>query len=201
MDLCTYRGGQRRVHRASNTRLFSRASIAKNRLACIFHQEDAMNRIRNPWRLSSLATAILFAGLFAACGGDGGDGGGGGQPPATIFPRFAYVTNIGSDTVSQYVVDSVTGQLRPNGYVSTGDHPSTVTVDPSGRTAYVANFRSHTVSQYSVGSTGTLTPLSPPTVSAGTGPLLVTVDPSGRTAYVANADSHTISQYRISATG
>ena len=79
-----------------------------------------MNTTRNPWSLSSLATAILFAGLFTACGGDGGDGGGGGgggvaSTPTAIFPRFAYVANADSDTVSQYVVDSETGQLRPNG--------------------------------------------------------------------------------------
>ena len=43
--------------------------------------------------------------------------------PTAIYPRFAYVANVSSDTVSQYVVDAETGQLRPNGYVSTGIDP------------------------------------------------------------------------------
>ena len=68
-----------------------------------------MNTNRNLWRLSSLAAIILLAGLFAACGGDGDGGGGGGSVasnPATIYPRFTYVANVSSDTVSQYVVDA-----------------------------------------------------------------------------------------------
>ncbi len=100
----------------------------------------------------------------------------GASTPAAIYPRFAYVANADSDTVSQYVVDAETGQLRPNGYVSTGDRPYSITVDPSGRWAYVANRESETVSQYRISTTGTLASLSPPTVStgAGTNPISVT---------------------------
>ena len=84
------------------------------------------------------------------------------------------MANADSDTVSQYVVDAETGQLRPNGYVSTGDRPYSITVDPSGRTTYVANQGSDTVSQYNIGATGALTPLSPPTASTGPSPISVT---------------------------
>ena len=85
--------------------------------------------------------------------------------------------------------------------MSTGNHPYSVTVDPSGHTAYVTNLGSDTVSQYRIDATGTLTPLSPPTVSTGTEPSSITVDPSGHTVYVMNRDSNTISQYSIDATG
>src|SRR5882672_5529154 len=82
-------------------------------------------------------------------GGWGGGGGGGGSAPAAVsnIPRFAYVANQGSQTVSIYTVDAQTGQLRPNGYVTVGASPLSVTVDPSGRYVYVGNFGSHTVSQ------------------------------------------------------
>ena len=58
--------------------------------------------------------------------------------------------------------------------MNTGTASSSVTVDPSGRKVYVANQGSDTVSQYSIGATGTLTPLSPPTVSTGPQPISVT---------------------------
>ncbi|HLQ26476.1 MAG TPA: hypothetical protein VK138_11435, partial [Acidiferrobacterales bacterium] len=35
-------------------------------------------------------------------------------------PRFAYVANQTSNTVSIYTVNATTGQLRPNGYVTAG---------------------------------------------------------------------------------
>ena len=85
--------------------------------------------------------------------------------------------------MSQYVVDSETGQLRPNGYVNAEGDPFWVAVDPSNRWAYVANQGSNTVSQYRIGTTGVLTPLSPPTVSTGFAPSSVTVHPSGPTVY------------------
>src|SRR5258706_212871 len=134
--------------------------------------------------------------------GGGGGGGGGGSAPAAVsnIPRFAYVANQGSQTVSIYTVDAQTGQLRPNGYVTVGASPLSVTVDPSGRYAYVSNSNA-TVSQYTIGAAGALAPMTPATVPAGVaGTTSITVDPSGRYAYVANGGVG-VYQYTIGATG
>lgn len=59
---------------------------------------------------SGLVGAVLVAILFA-CGG-----GGGFAPNLTVTSKlvtgkFAYVANIGNNTVSQYTIDSTTGAL------------------------------------------------------------------------------------------
>jgi hypothetical protein len=92
-----------------------------------------------------------------------------------LAPRFAYVANQGDDTVSIYIVDATTGQLRHNGYVAAGTGPSSVTVDPSGRFAYVANqFPDNNISGYTIdASSGALTPLPGSPFAAGTFPTSV----------------------------
>jgi|GEM_PF-1580057 len=114
---------------------------------------------------------------------------------ATV-PRFAYVANNNSNTVSMYTVDGTTGELRHSGYVVTGTNPNSVTVDPSGKFVYVANNGSSNVSVYTINqTTGALT--AGTMVAAGTAPRAVTIDPSGKFAYVANQASNDISVYTI----
>ena len=111
-------------------------------------------------------------------------------------PKFAYVANYGSATVSNYSMDPVTGALTPGAAVATGLNPRSVTVDPSGRFAYVANVGSNTVSVYSIdASTGALT--AGAAVASGIGPFAVTVDPRGRFAYVVSYFSHDVWMYSI----
>src|SRR5712691_3255658 len=81
-----------------------------------------------------------------------------------LSPRFAYVANELNGTVSMYIVDATTGQLRHNGYVAIvgGLSPISVTVDPFGRFAYVANMSSgnNNISGYTISaSNGALTPI------------------------------------------
>src|SRR5712691_6246342 len=77
-------------------------------------------------------TKSLTAWLLLACiGAFGGC--------TTVYPRFAYVANEISNTVSIYTVDAQTGQLRLNGYVTAGVAPHSVSTDPNARYAYVAN--------------------------------------------------------------
>lgn len=114
---------------------------------------------------SRFCTPCMLAGLvllLTACGG-----GGGGNPPAPPppppansaptasnavagLPRFAYVANAFDDAVSIYTVNAGTGMLRHNGYVSTGEEPRSVTIDPLGQFAYVANAISDDVSAYRI---------------------------------------------------
>jgi len=58
------------------------------------------------------------------------------------------------------VVDAGSEVLRRNAYVSTGESPVSVTIDPSGQYAYVANVSSDDVSAYAIeAASGTVSPL------------------------------------------
>jgi 6-phosphogluconolactonase (cycloisomerase 2 family) len=136
----------------------------------------------------------------------------------TVDPtgRFAYAANFGTDNVSAYTINALTGALTSVGAaVAAGDGSNSVTVDPTGKFAYVANLGSDDVSAYTIhATTGALTQI--PCVGgagagcngnnfmAGDGPASVTVDPSGKFAYVANnsnlAGGSSVSAYTIHAT-
>lgn len=99
--------------------------------------------------------------------------------------ELAYVTNLGSDSVS--VIDvGANSVLAEIGGV--GVQPIAVAVTPDGSTAYIANFGSGDVSVIDVGSfsvTGT--------IGVGTDPVSVAVTPDGSTVYVANQGSGDVS--------
>ena len=113
------------------------------------------------------------------------------------FPRFAYVQQAFEDTISMFTVDAATGQLRHNGYVPTGDTPTSAAIDPANRFVYVANAGSgNSISAFTIDAgTGTLTSVG--TVAAGTTPRSVAVDPSGQFVYAANQASDDVSAYTI----
>jgi 6-phosphogluconolactonase (cycloisomerase 2 family) len=117
----------------------------------------------------------------------------------TTLPRYAYVVNSGSDTISQYTVGTG-GTLTPmtTATVATGTTPYAIAMTASN--AYVANSVSGDVSQYTI-TDGVLTAMSTPTVPAGTRPYAVSVHPDGGFLYVVNKDSSNISQYTIEAGG
>jgi 6-phosphogluconolactonase (cycloisomerase 2 family) len=83
--------------------------------------------------------------------------------------------------------------------VTSGDGPTSVTVDSQGRLAYVTNAIAGTVSVFAIDvATGALTPRS--TVSAGTNPVALTLDASGRFAYVVNLGSDNVTQFTVDST-
>ena len=131
----------------------------------------------------------------------------------TAVPKFAYVTNSASNTVSAYTIGAASGVLTYQGTAQTGSKPYSVTVEPGGRFAYVANLDSHTISAYSIdASSGVLTAIDAngivagTTIATGTGPISVTVHPSGKFAYVVNGvagsalSGDSISAYSINVT-
>ena len=119
-------------------------------------------------------------------------------------PRYAYVANLSSATVSQYTVgaDGALTAISPP-TVTTGSAPHSVSIDPSGQYVYVGSGAG--ISQYTIGAGGALTPMSTATVTTGGyGPFIVAVDPSGKYVYVANGGgggSTFISQYTIGVGG
>ena len=129
---------------------------------------------------------------------------------ASSIAEYAYVANYKDNTLSQYTITS-DGGLSPltPATVMAGDHPTSITVDPSGSYAYATNAADNSVSQYTINSDGTLAPMSTPAVSTGAWPAAITVDPSDRYVYVANSRDNcypdttcgTISQYTIGSGG
>lgn len=110
----------------------------------------------------------------------------------TVSPngKFAYVPNEGDNSgtgLSQYTIDPATGVLTPNTpeFVTTGNEPTGVAVDPSSEFAFVVNRMDSSISIYTIDpTTGNLTSSG----LAGTGgtPFRIVVDPSGKFVYTAN---------------
>jgi 6-phosphogluconolactonase len=111
--------------------------------------------------------------------------------------KFAFVMNLGSDTVAQYAFDATTGRLRPNAVpvvkTAKGAGPRHMAFHPSRRLAYVLGELDHTVSTYSYdaerGQLSFLQTLS--SVPAGADAASVSgaevvVAPSGRFVYSSN---------------
>lgn len=125
--------------------------------------------------------------------------------------RFAYVANYSDNTISQFKI-GMDGALSPMATrtVASGSNPASLTVDPTSHFAYVANFGTgsstppanpSTISQYLIGSDGSLTPMSAPTVAAGRNPDSLVVDPSGKYLYVTNQGDNQVGQYLINSDG
>ncbi len=116
---------------------------------------------------------------------------------------YAYVTNVGDNTMSVYFIDKDSGQPKPvrGSPFKTGKQPTFISLDPAARYAYVVNTGDDTVSVYRYRSN--TTPLVFETISYGSpfatgkAPEAIEIDPTGRYAYVANAGSNDVSAYRI----
>jgi YD repeat-containing protein len=113
---------------------------------------------------------------------------------ATNIPRFAFAPNSNDDTISVYVVNPATGQLRANGYVveATGSKPVAVALDPTGKFLFVANSGLNTVAAYTINATnGALTPVAGSPFAAGFTPTAVVVSPTADFVYVVNSGDNT----------
>jgi 6-phosphogluconolactonase (cycloisomerase 2 family) len=119
---------------------------------------------------------------------------------------YAYATNFGAGTVSQYVISTggALTALTP-ATVAAGMSPFSVSVEPTGQYVYVANYSASTVSQYAIGAGGVLAPVGSGSVPTGSHPNGVTIDPLNQHAYVVNFGGNpvgnTVSQYNIGPTG
>jgi YVTN family beta-propeller protein len=99
-----------------------------------------------------------------------------------------YVTNSGSNTITQFSVDPGTGVLNNLGTVAAGTTPYHIVLNSAGTFAYVVNSGSNDVYVYSVNkSTRKLTFAS--SVAAGTTPRRIVFHRSGSYAYVMNEAS------------
>jgi 6-phosphogluconolactonase len=138
--------------------------------------------------------------LPQANGGDGSD-----TPTATPTGgtgALAFVTNFNDGKVSSFTRNTTTGVLKRTGQVTAGAKkgPKGVVAAPSGSFLYVANNSDDNIYEFSVNQTnGTLTPLSPASVSNGTGsgPDEIAINPAGSFLWVTGANKGTVTPYSI----
>lgn len=141
--------------------------------------------MRKSANLCLILTLIITVAL-AGCGG------GGGNPPVNDPPvgdppkhgtnYYLYVASDESDTVSAFSINPTNGALTsiPGSSVITGNSPSSVAADPSGKFLYVANSYSHDISFFSINAaTGVLSQIQNNTFSTDSNPKKVIVDPTG----------------------
>jgi 6-phosphogluconolactonase len=185
-------------------------------------------------KLRLIACSLVLLAL-TACGGGGADDGSSANgkvsglsvtPPASNdntnnsndntsnnTAGFAYVANngseIGSQTISAFTIDSSTGRLSEiaGSPFALGYAPRAVTAHPSGRFIYVLGASldgsgTGSINAYTVNpTTGALTIVNDPLMIAGSIPFSVTVDPSGKFAYAVGGGTHPwVSAYTINAT-
>jgi len=131
----------------------------------------------------------------------------------TTCTTIAYVVNTNSDDISAYCVETSSGALNSIDAdsttagiqnFSTGDRPTSITVDPNGKFAYVTNSNVASVSAYTVNASGTLSAIDADTgvagiqnFNTGANPDHVEIDPNGKFIYVANQNSGSISAFTI----
>ena len=122
--------------------------------------------------------------------------------------KFAFVTNKGSDTITQYVFDASNGTLMPNASPSimtaAGAGPRHLAFHPNGKYAYVISETNDTLAAYAYDSSlGQLAFLeSKSTLPAGTNGASntcaeVVVAPSGKFVYGSNRGHDSIARFSI----
>jgi len=120
---------------------------------------------------------------------------------ASAMPKDAFVSDFGYDLMLPFTLGSG-DTLSPNGTgAPSGVGPRLEAVTPNGKYLYVVNSGADTVSQYSITSSGTLTALSPATVTVGSSPWQIAVSPDGRNAYVDNIGTGSVSILDIASDG
>ena len=75
-----------------------------------------------------------------------------------------------------------------------------VQLDPSGKFLYVVCSTAAAISQYSIAPNGSLSALTPGTVTTGAGPHALAVSPIGNYVYVANKSDNTVSAFQFDGT-
>ena len=123
-----------------------------------------------------------------------------------------FVANAGSNTLSTFAacIQVSSSCATPNGsLVQTSGSPIgaevspvSVIVDPAANFIFAVNSRSNTISQYRYSpATGTLSPLTPPSLATGFSPFGGGVTSDGTYVVVSNNNGSSISVYAVTSTG
>jgi 6-phosphogluconolactonase (cycloisomerase 2 family) len=167
------------------------------------------NALKNVIRL--IPAVVILATMISAvsCNNNNGllpQSGGGGSNSPTATPTagtgaLAFVTNFNDGKVSSFTRNILTGVLKQTGQVKAGakSGPRGVIASPSGSFLYVANLGDDNIYEFAVSQTnGTLTPLSPPSVSNGnnTEPDELAMNSGGTLLWVTGAKG-TVTAYTV----
>src|SRR5579863_10477860 len=120
--------------------------------------------------------------------------------------NYLYITSSSGAGQPSGVIEafSVTaGVLQPiqpvSVFLTAGNNPNGLTIDPSGTYLYVANSSSNSISIFAIASSGSLQQVqNSPINSTYTVPISLTLDPAGKFLYVANQGSGNVAAYAIS---
>jgi 6-phosphogluconolactonase (cycloisomerase 2 family) len=122
-----------------------------------------------------------------------------GGAAVTFTPQALYVTNSGSNSISEFSISASTGALDSIGgspVGTDGSQPKGITVLPNDSFAYTADFAGKDLSPYSVANNA-LTAFGV-AVTSGAGPVWVTSDLSGSFLYNVNQLDSNIAEFPIS---
>jgi len=124
---------------------------------------------------------------------------------------FAYVTNRDSGYISEFKRNLTTGVLKYNARIAAGatgssGGPLGIAITQNNQFLYACNSQDGNIYQYTVGSDGTLTPMTPPSVPNGSKTVpdqVLTLSSSGTPTwlFVTNSGTGTVSAYPISSSG
>jgi 6-phosphogluconolactonase len=154
----------------------------------------------------TLLPGLPFAAAiwFASCSGNHMSGFNPPPPAPQAATVFAFVSNMGSNTISAFQVDGATGALTPvsGSPFAAGPGAEFLVADPAGKFLFVGNAASNTVSAFQINSsTGMLTPVAGSPFTSGNRPEGLAMDPQGRFLFVGNQASSNISVFSIGMNG
>lgn len=142
-------------------------------------------------RFSLLVLGAAGAFGLVGCGGSG----------SNDRTTYAYVGNRDGASISTYRV-AATGELTAigSGPEAVSSDPCGLAATPNGKYLYAATFTT-SINQYKIEEDGTLTPLSPATVTiAGSGDYGIVVSPNSKYVYAVGGDNK-VYQYVIESDG
>jgi 6-phosphogluconolactonase len=123
-------------------------------------------------------------------------------PPAVANPSFAFVANVGSNSISAFEIVPSTGALAPveGSPFPAGSGPEFLAVNASGTLLFAANTGSHNISAFQINSTtGALTPAPGSPFATGTTPEGLAVISSSNLLFVADSGGNEISSFQFDA--
>ncbi|MGE8720759.1 beta-propeller fold lactonase family protein [Leptospira terpstrae] len=120
----------------------------------------------------------------------------------TVYTGYVYTTLDLNQSVGFLTMNHSTGILTPVGTNLTGNGPTGIGAEPSGKFLFVANLYDGTFSQFLINqSTGVLSANVTPTAPAGAAPRNLVITPDGRFLYLASEGTMAIRAYAINSDG
>ncbi|MEI7985907.1 MAG: beta-propeller fold lactonase family protein [Armatimonadota bacterium] len=130
-----------------------------------------------------------------------------GATGATISPDGKYLYCPSNTDTAQFSIgtNGALTPLSPATVAGPGIGNTSFAVSADGKYGYLGVFNGGNpgspVGQYSIGTSGTLSPLSPASVPAGNAPVSIITEPAGNYVFVANSNDHRIYEYLVGIDG